>query len=564
MPLTPDHLEALRLVCDTFAPALERPDDPHGLWARPASALGVHEQLAAHVAALGSQDERELAQLLDLLNRRVLGLTWGGPLKPIAALTPVQRERMLQRWSRSPVPLLRQAFGTLRKLTGFFFYGLAEPDRPNPNWPAIGYPGPLDPPEAPAEPALRPLVPDADSTLTCDTVVVGSGAGGGVVAGELAAAGEDVIVVEKGPYVPRSAFDGLEGRAMERMYERRGSLVTADGAVNVLAGSCLGGGTTINWAGSFRTPDYVLRQWAEEHAAPHFQSAAFARGFAVLEEALDIGTDRGAHNPQNRALRDGCRALGHAVEPIPRNTRRPETEAEWRSLGFSPFGDRLGLKQGVAQTYLARAAAHGARLLADTEVERVRIGSGRAAGVDAVWRGADGRTHRVTIRARRVVVAAGSIHTPALLLRSGVEHPHLGRHLYFHPTVAVAARYPEPMEPWYGPMMSAVSNAFTKLDGTYGAKLETPPTHAGILGLALPWASGEAHKAAMLGARHTGSFIVLTRDRDGGRVTVRKGGRPVLRYRLSAFDRRHLLRGMQEAARIHLAAGAERLFFPHN
>ena len=192
------------------------------------------------------------------------------------------------------------------------------------------------------------------------------------------------------------------------------------------------------------------------------------------------------------------------------------------------------------------------------------IENGRATGVVGTYEGADGRRVRVTVQAERVVVAAGSIHTPALLLRSGVEHPHLGRHLFFHPTVAVAARYPERMEPWYGPMMSAVSNEFAKLDGLYGPKLETPPTHAGLLGLALPWRSGAQHKTVMQHAAHIGSFIVLTRDRDGGRVTTNKQGQPVLHYSLSTFDRDHLLRGVAEACRIHLAAGAEEVYFPHN
>ena len=352
---------------------------------------------------------------------------------------------------------------------------------------------------------------------------------------------------------------------MGRLYEQQGALATKSGSVSVLAGSCLGGGTTINWAGSFRTPEYILRQWAEQHDAPHFRSPAFQQGIETLERAMHVGADRGTrHNPQNQALWDGCTALGYHVGEIPRNQLPPESEAEWKRIGFSPFGDRDGLKQGMLATYLQRAVAHGARILADTTVERVTIENGRATGVVGTYEGADGRRVRVTVQAERVVVAAGSIHTPALLMRSGVEHPHLGRHLFFHPTVAVAARYPDRMEPWYGPMMSAVSNEFAKLDGLYGPKLETPPTHAGLLGLALPWRSGAQHKTVMQHAAHIGSFIVLTRDRDGGRVTTNKHGQPVLHYSLSTFDRDHLLRGVAEACRIHLAAGAEEVYFPHN
>ncbi|MEP0547189.1 MAG: GMC family oxidoreductase N-terminal domain-containing protein [Rhodothermales bacterium] len=564
MPFTDAHLEALRAACDALFPSIRRADDADGFWARRASDLDVAESFAALIESLGDAERKEFRQLLDLLGSRLLGATWLGPLKPITDLTPEQRETLLQRWALSPLPQLRKGFATLKGVAAMFFYGDSEPGIPNPNWAAIGYPGPVSEPPAYVRP-IEPLTLDRDVTLRCDTVVVGSGAGGGVVAGELAEAGHDVIVIEKGPYVDRDEFTHREAETMGRLYEQQGALATKSGSVSVLAGSCLGGGTTINWAGSFRTPEYILRQWADQHDAPHFRSPAFQQSIETLEQAMHVGADRGTrHNPQNQALWDGCTKLGYHVGEIPRNQRPPESEAEWKRIGFSPFGDRDGLKQGMLPTYLQRAVAHGARILADTTVERVTIANGRATGVVGTYEGVDGRRVRVTVQAERVVVAAGSIHTPALLLRSGIEHPHLGRHLFFHPTVAVAARYPDRMEPWYGPMMSAVSNEFAKLDGLYGPKLETPPTHAGLLGLALPWRSGEQHKTVMRHAAHIGSFIVLTRDRDGGRVTTNKQGGPVLHYSLSTFDRDHLLRGIAEACRIHLAAGAEEVYFPHN
>jgi choline dehydrogenase-like flavoprotein len=563
-PLTYRQLQALRAVCDTFAPAIDVPDDRDGFWARRADDLDVAGAITELLVTLPAPQQREFRRLLDLLASPILGITWRGPLTPAARLAPEQREVMLQRWSRHFVPQLRKGFTTLKKLSGMLYYALVDEDGRNPNWPAIGYPGPeVLPATAPARP-LRPLQPDRDLTLTCDTVIVGSGAGGGVVAGELAASGEDVIIIEKGPYVPRDRFEGLEGPAMRDMYERRGALVTADGGVSILAGSCLGGGTTVNWAGAFRTPHHVLHQWATDHDLPHLISTEFARSFGAVEAALDVGTDRGAHNPQNLALRRGCEARGLATEDIPRNMRQPGSDAEWRAVGFSPFGDRLGTKRGMVETYLEQAFASGARLLPDTEVERVIVQHGRAAGVEAIATGPAGERYRVTVRARRVVVAAGAIHTPALLARSGVEHQHLGHNLYLHPTVAVAARYPEVMDPWHGPMMSVVCSAFARLADGYGFRLETPPVHPGLLGLALPWAGGRQHKEAMADARHVGATIVLTRDRDGGRVATDAAGRPVPHYRLSAFDRQHVLRGIEEAARVHLAAGAEAVHFPHN
>ncbi len=563
MPLTASRLAALRAACDALVPSVRREHDPDGFWARSASDLGVPGLFAGLIETLPAAQQKEFGHLLDLLGSRLLGLTWGGPLQPITALSAEQRETLLQRWSLSPAPPLRKGFASLKNATALLFYGATPDGAPNPNWPAIGYPGPLAaPPEA--ERAFAPLAPERDVTLTCQTVVVGSGAGGGVVAGELAAAGEDVIVVEKGPYLDRGDFTGREVEMMDRLYEQNGALTTRSGSVSVLAGSCLGGGTTVNWAGAFRTPDYVLRQWAERHDAPHFRSPAFQRGFEALEAAMHVRSGEARHNPQNEALVRGCRTLGYHVADIPRNQRPPQSDAEWDRIGFSPYGDRDGLKQGTMETYLRRAVGHGARLLTDTTAERITVEGGRATGLVGTYYAPDGRRATVTVRAERVVVAAGAIHTPALLARSGVEHDHLGRHLFLHPTVAVAARYPEKMEPWLGPMMTAVSNEFSKLDGLYGPKLETPPAHAGILALALPWRSGTQHKATMQHAAYAGSFIVLTRDRDAGRVEPDRRGQPVLRYSLSRYDRDHLLRGVAEACRIHLAAGAEEVFFPHN
>src|SRR5690606_13867378 len=125
----------------------------------------------------------------------------------------------------------------------------------------------------------------------------------GVVAGELAEAGHDVVVIEKGPYLDRPDFDGLELSAMEQMYEHKAALTTRDGAVGVLAGSCVGGGTTINWAGSFRTPDAILAQWAEQHDAPHFSGQSFRESLDAVALTLSVGADASArHNAQNGAL----------------------------------------------------------------------------------------------------------------------------------------------------------------------------------------------------------------------------------------------------------------------
>ena len=560
--LTPIRLTVLRAVADTFLPP--------GPGELPAgSALIDMDKLAAAIRAQPLGAQQEFGQLLDLLARPLAGLTWLGPLRPFAELAPAQREQLLQSWAASRLAPLRKGFHALRQLCLFWYYGDSPAaGGPNPAWATLGYPGPAPADDlAPVAPPqhLRLLAPTADATYDCDVLVIGSGAGGGVVAGELAAAGHDVLVLEKGPYLHGRDFSQREADMLARLYDSRASLQTQDGSVGLLAGSCLGGGTTVNWAGAFRPPAYVLDEWAREHDAPFFTGPDFARSVEAVAAALSVNTDCPQHNGQNQALRDGSARLGQATHLIPRNEKGLSTSAShFAGLGYSSLGDAHGIKQGTLTTYLPLASAHGARLLPGTHVERVTVTAGRATGAEAVHTTAAGRAVRVQVRARRVVVAGGAVHTPALLLRSGLRHPHLGQHLHLHPTVIVAARYPWLMHSWHGPSMSIVNDHYALLGGTnFGAKLETPPTHPGLLSMVMPWQSGPQHRELMAHADHLGSFIVLTRDRDGGQVRVDKHGAPLLSYRLSDFDRANMLAGVRGAVEIHAAAGAHTVYLPH-
>lgn len=556
----------LRALADTFIPPMDGPAEHAAYWQRRGSEGVDLDKIGEVLDEQPAGAQAEFMKLLDLLDTVTLGLTWFGPLRPFSYLQPAQREKMLQSWSQSNLPQLRKGFHALRKLFVFLYYGSSSAEAGNPVWDSIGYAGPLPADDVvDTDKPIRTLRPTEDIIYDCEVLVIGSGAGGGVVAGELAAAGHDVLVLEKGPYCHGCDFTQREVDMLGKLYDGKGALSTQDGGISLLAGSCLGGGTTVNWAGAFRTPDYILQEWAREHMAPHFTSPDFQKSVDAVSKALSVNTDYPRHNGQNQALWDGSTKMGQHVKLIPRNEKGlTDSEAHFRGLGYSTMGDAYGIKQGTLNTYLLQAFEHGARLLADTRVERVTIANGRATGAVAVHTTASGQEVRVTVRARRVVVAGGAIQTPALLLRSGLKHPHLGRHLNLHPTVVVSALYEQAMNPWFGPSMSVVNDSFTKLSGTnYGAKLETPPAHAGLMSMVLPWLSGAQHKKLMQQAAHMGSFIVLTRDRDGGRVNIDKHGHVVVDYALSEYDRAHMLAGVRGAAEIHAAAGAHTIFLPH-
>lgn len=566
MLVTQEQIAGLAAMCDALLPSIEREEDPDGYWRRTASDLDIADKMLAVVAGLPKENQDEFIDLLDFLKSPTLGLSGFEPLKPATELTIAQRQSVLQSWSKSPISSLRQAFMSLKRLCCFIYFGYSNAWVDNPNWKTLGYPGPPKG-ERPSLPEMETIAIHSKSYLTCEVVIVGSGAGGSVAAAHLAKQGLDVIVVEKGPYVKESENGLRETEVIGNAYERHGALTTLDGAMTIFAGSCLGGGTTINWSGSFRTPDYILEEWAANHHNPQFLDPAYKKCFDTIEQKMQVSTNLPLHNLQNKALKRGAEKLGYHAAPIPLNMNFDGLDTPndtWKGMGFSILGDVYGKKQGGQRYFLPEATAHGARILVNTEADQVMIEGGKATGIRGWQTDKDGLKHTLEIRADKVIVAAGALHTPALLLRSGLEHEMIGYNLYMHPTVAVSAVYPERMDPWHGPMMSTVCNEFSRLDGNYGVKIEVPPVHSGMLGLTLPWMSGEQFKTDILKAPFLGSFIVLTRDKYAGHVTLSRQKRPLIHYTLRDYDRKHLQRGMQEAIRLHAAAGAEEVLMLHN
>jgi len=556
--LTDPQYATLTALCDTLIPAVEQADGEQGFWQRKASDLEVPTLVTRAVRDLQSEDQQaEFKQLLDLLNQPFSAGLLTGHFKPFVQLTPEQREQVLQTWAVSPVGKLRQGFQAIKRLTTALFYSALDEAGKNPNWAALNY----QPPARNAHPSASSLSNfielKTETELACDVVVVGSGAGGGVAAAELARAGKHVIVVEKGGYHREQDFEGVEFTAYQKLYENQAVLATRDLGVIVLAGSTLGGGTVINWSASFRTPEHVRAEWEREHACSEFTASAFKAALDAVSARLGVNETEAWPSKQAQILERACDRLGLGCGVIPQNRVGCEAPGE---CGWCCFGCARGSKQSTLRTYLQDAAQHGAQFLVNALVEKVLIENGRAVGVQV---NVVGRS--LTIRARAVVLAAGSIHSPAILLRSGLNNPNIGANLRLHPTFPIFGDYEEMIEPWRGPMLTRYVPHLNNLDGQhYGVVIEHPPAHPGLIGLGLPWLSGAQHKASVARAAHRAIFIVITRDREGGRVTVDKQGRPVLHYQLSKRDGQHLMRGLKESFRLHHAAGATEIGGTHS
>src|SRR5206468_3014581 len=193
-------------------------------------------------------------------------------------------------------------------------------------------------------------------------------------------------------------------------------------------------------------------------------------------------------NGPHQRLKEGCEALGWDFKLITRNVDPSRHDPDL--AGYVGFGDVTGSKLSTQKTYLVDAAERGADLVVNCRAERILVENGRAAGVEGTYDGPDGATARVVVRAPQVVVACGSIESPALLRRSGIGGPAVGDYLRLHPAGAIFGVYAEHQDSWWGAPQAALSHEFAEARDGHGFLLEGAHHAVGITAAALPRQSG--------------------------------------------------------------------------
>jgi choline dehydrogenase-like flavoprotein len=562
--LTATQSAALRALCDTYVPSIKVADDPTGFWARSASDLGVPEELARYL--LGTVPEPLRGALLGLLD----ALAAAGLVKASQG----QREKILASVAGSS-PAAAQGLAFFEKRTLLLNYGLPEnpppnqslvtygtpggPSVQNPNWAVMGYPGPVTLPPRKTRP-MQTLVPAGDQlTLEADVCIVGSGAGGAVIAARMTESGRRVVVLEMGGQYTAADFHQLELWGYSHLWYKGGATPTSDGNVLLLAGGTLGGGTEINWMNCVRTPGLVRQDWVRQFGLTGVDSPVFDAYMDTVEARIMASTQTAYYNSQNLRMWEGCKALGYLAT---------QNHVNWDPERFQPLlagytgiGDQTGAKQTARRTFLRDAYHRGARIMVNCRADKILVEQGRAAGVAATWSDPGGRTAKVTVRAPQVVVACGSLESPALLLRSGIGGPAVGNYLHVQPGGAVYGLYQDKQMGWWGSPMTTNCEQFTDTGEGYGFYMEIPAFGPGFVASVIPWTSGKQHKQIMTRVPYISTFIWFLRDRSNGRITVDAAGNSVASYALSdPIDQQNFRHATAEAIRIHDAAGAQQIY----
>lgn len=382
--------------------------------------------------------------------------------------------------------------------------------------------------------------------------VVGSGAGGSVVAYHLARAGERVVVIERGRRVPTESMNADEVAMVSALYKDGGSQMNTGLDMFVLQGSCVGGTTVLTNGVCFRLPDRVRRTWARDGF--ELDPAQLEESYARVESVLNVQPlPERLQNSAAPRLRDGFRALGLEPRGFHKNF------LHCLGCGSCNIGCRFGRKLDAAQTWIPMAESHGCEVLPDLEAVRIEHHRGHATAI-LCRRMSNGEP--IAVRAERFVVSGGAINTPELLLRSKIAPSLAGIGTSFNAGAIAFAEYPEPLDAFEGDQMGV----WYAGDGYVIEQIHNPP-----LSFALTLPGGmDTHRARMERYRYLTSAGVLVPTRPVGRVFLGLGHRLLPRlfnhaeieFELPESDLASLREGFRTLARAYLASGATQVFIP--
>jgi choline dehydrogenase-like flavoprotein len=385
------------------------------------------------------------------------------------------------------------------------------------------------------------------TTLACEALVIGTGAGGASCAATLAAAGVDVLMLEEGPRVADVPPAGLSG-ALPALWRGGGLTATVGGTPIALAeGRCVGGGTEINSAIFQRTPDEVIEGWAQAHHLPEFSPQSLRPLYDRAAAAVNASLTPGPAGPPTEILQRAAQAMGWKTVALERG-RRDSSSALDRASGFAS-----GAKQSMSATLIPAALARGARLIANCRVDRLTMTRHRASGASAAALDTERRRHLLTVSAEQIFLCAGTTQTAALLQRSGVRK-NIGRSFQVHPTIRVLATFAEPVNAHRHDLpLVAVTEFMPGL--RFGGSVFTLAAFGVAVGEDWP-----RRQQYLPHYAHCAMYYAMIRPDGAGRVhTVPGLAEPILSYRLTERDWRRLRDGLALLARGLFAAGATRV-----
>ncbi len=395
-----------------------------------------------------------------------------------------------------------------------------------------------------------------DTTETCDVCVVGSGAGGGAIAAELAEGGLEVVILEEGGYYPSKDFSLDPGKAIPMLCRDAGASAIL-GKPNIIfqEGRCVGGSTVVNGGMCWRTPEKVLRRWRWEMGLTDLTPKNLEPFFEKVEERINVAPQ----SPESLGRGDmlfkkAADKLGWLIHPDRRNQKDCTGE------GICIFGCPTDRKQSVLITYIPRALNKGARLYTDVKAIKVRMKKRIAQAVEA--RVLDRRTgkkkpYKLTVKAKVIVLAGGALQTPVMLMNSGIKNKNVGKHFHCHPNVKVVGIFDEPVYYWKGVHQGHQIHHFID----EGILMALAVVHPGLATMSFPQYGQDSLELMELW-NHMLVVGSLVDDTTTGVVKRAPWGEPLAYYNIDHVEKDRLIRATALLSELLFTAGARRAILP--
>jgi choline dehydrogenase-like flavoprotein len=397
---------------------------------------------------------------------------------------------------------------------------------------------------------------DRGLELSAEVVVVGSGAGGPVMAKELQEQGHQTILLEEGSHYRTQDFVNDPVWAFQHLYRDSGATVALGvPPIPFPLGRCLGGTTTVNSGTCFRLPDSILQKWQREWNLPEISPAAMKPYFDRVESLYSVNPVHPGNMGRNGELfLNAARSLGYSAGPLKRNMNENCVGCGICTLGCPTAGKRPTLLN-----YIPRASELGCQVYCDFRVEKILSAFGSATGVagSILDRRTGKRRARFRVRAKIVVLSAGAVGTPLLLLQNRLANSsgEVGKNLRLHPGIRVYAMMDELVKGWLGVPQGVYVDEFwnegVMLEGIFVGPMLSAP--------AMPY-FGRRNKELMFNYPRIAAFGAMISDETRGRIRPGLFGRPFITYRLEKEDLKKAVKAIAYTAEIFFAAGAKKVY----
>ena len=394
-------------------------------------------------------------------------------------------------------------------------------------------------PKKPDPPKLK--VTAADKTMRdveTDICVIGSGAGGAVVAHRLAElTSRRVTLVEKGSYfVPQNDFTNVEPEMISKLYVDGGLQLTQDFDLSILQGSCLGGSTIVNNGICFRIPDAVLDAWDKLDA--RIDRSLLANRYDCVEKTI-------------RAMTLPSDVVNNGASKIFEGSKKLGLKAEWFETNFEDCGGsgncnigcKYNRKLSMLLSYIPKAIEKGVEVITSSEVQKIET-----SGSMATWlacKTKDGTRYR--IKAKLVVVSCGAVASSVLLLKSGIAR-NVGTRVSFNVATPMHAEFPDKINAFDGVQMCCyLHDESLLIENTFNLPAATSLIMPGWF---------HDHYARMQRYPYLATAAPVVGSEENGKIVRSILGGYDVDYAISSGDFELLKKGMATLSRIFFNAGA--------